>query len=196
MAADALDDINGGLLANVQDLIAEINKQLQSINKYESQITGMVDDAVTKVKDYLDKINRVAVRLINSTNQRFQPLLVASTSKGMKTLSGSKGYPTYLSADVTLYPSSQTMELFVPFARKHVAVTNVFKGNASAQKGNGECKAVLKAANTGNMNKVLDGTVQQIQMSNLQKGYIYEVAYSALDFHGKMATRKYYISVK
>lgn len=196
MAADALDDINGGLLANVQDLIAEINKQLQSINKYESQLTGMVDDATSKVKDFLDKINRAAVRIINSTNQRFQPFMVASTSKGMKTLSGSKGYPTYLSSDVTLYPSSQTMELFVPFARKHVAVTNVFKGNASAQKGNGECKAVLKAANTGDMNKVLDGTVQQIQMSNLQKGYIYEVAYSALDFHGKMATRKYYISVK
>lgn len=196
MAADALDDINGGLLANVQDLIAEINKQLQSINKYESQLTGMVDDATSRVKDFLDKINRAAVRIINSTNQRFQPFMVASTSKGMKTLSGSKGYPTYLSSDVTLYPSSQTMELFVPFARKHVAVTNVFKGNASAQKGNGECKAVLKAANTGDMNKVLDGTVQQIQMSNLQKGYVYEVAYSALDFHGKMATRKYYISVK
>ena len=28
-----------------------------------------------------------------------------------------------------------------------------------------------------------------------EKGYVYEVAYSALDFEGKMATRKYYITI-
>ena len=197
MAADALDDINGGLLANVQDLISEVNKTLKQINDYDGKITGMIDDYVGKIKDYLDKINRAGTKIINSTNQRFQPFMVASTGEGMKRLSGSKKYPTILSSDITLYPTSQTMELFVPLARKHVGVTNVFKGGKSAQGGDSDCKNMLNAANNAeNMNKVLDGTVRKVQMSGLQSGYVYEVAYSALDFHGKMSTRKYYITVK
>ena len=196
MAADALDDINGGLLANVQDLINEVNKTLKQINNYDDKITGTISDFTEKIKNYLDKINTAAVRIINSTNQRFQPFMVASTSKGMKRLSGSKHYPTVLTSDVTLYPTSQTMELFVPLARKHVAVTNVFKGTESAQKGNSDCVARLRAANTGQFNTVLDGNVRKLDISAFVPGYVYEVAYSALDFHGKMATRKYYITVQ
>ena len=75
-------------------------------------------------------------------------------------------------------------------------MTNVFKGSESAQDGNSDCLARLQAANTGKLNTVLDGTQRYIQMNGLQSGYVYEVAYSALDFYGKIATRKYYISVQ
>jgi hypothetical protein len=78
-----------------------------------------------------------------------------------------------------------------------VAITNVFKGNASAQDGDGECKSALEAANNAEgMNEVLDGNTRQIKVDGLQSGYTYEVAYSALDFHGKIATKKYYFTVK
>ena len=45
------------------------------------------------------------------------------------------------------------------------------------------------------MNTVLDGTVRELKLTGMKYGYVYEIAYSALDFHGKIATRKYYVTV-
>lgn len=184
-------------LDQVQDLINEANNIIKKINSYENNITGTVDDIVTRAKSYIDKINSVIVNLVNSTNERFQPFMVASTNKGMKFLSGSKNYPTRLTKDIKFFATSQTMELIVPMARKHVAVTNVFKGDASAQDGNSDCKSKLTAANSGEkMNVVLDGNERVIELNGLASGYVYEIAYSALDFQGKIATRKYYVTVE
>jgi uncharacterized protein YoxC len=195
-AASAIGSINDGLLKDVQDLIDEVNKTLKTINEYETTITGPVDDLLGQVKNFLDKINNVTVRFINSLNSRFQPFMMASTGKGIKRLSTTKSVTTKLTKDITLYPTSQTMEMVVPIARKHIGVTNVFKGTASAQGGDADCKAKLKAVNnSGQMNKVLDGTVRQLKMNNAEPGYIYEVAYSVLDFDGQIATRKYYIEI-
>jgi len=195
-AVDAIEGINEGLLKDVQDLIDEVNKTLKTINEYETTITGPVDDLLGQVKNFLDKINNATVKFINSLNSRFQPFMMASTSKGIKRLSTTKSVTTKLTKDITLYPTSQTMEMVVPIARKHIGVTNVFKGTASAQGGDTECKAKLKAVNnSGQMNKVLDGTVRQLKMNNAEPGYIYEVAYSVLDFDGQIATRKYYIEI-
>lgn len=194
-AQSAIGNVNT-MLGQLRDIVEEVNNLLQKVNSYEDKITGTVDNYIDKIRSYIDKINSKGVALINSLNSRFQPFMVVSTPKGLKRLSGSKSYPTVLSGDIYLHPVSQTMELFVPFARKHVAVTNVFKGEASAQGGDSDCKAKLQAVNEkGNFNKVLDGTVRQVRMSGLEKGYVYEVAYSALDFEGKMATRKYYITI-
>lgn len=194
-AQSAIGNVNT-MLGQLRDIVEEVNNLLQKVNSYEDKITGTVDNYIDKIRSYIDKINSKGVALINSLNSRFQPFMIVSTPKGLKRLSGSKSYPTVLSGDIYLHPVSQTMELFVPFARKHVAVTNVFKGEASAQGGDSDCKAKLQAVNeNGNFNKVLDGTVRQVRMSGLEKGYVYEVAYSALDFEGKMATRKYYITI-
>lgn len=185
------------MLDDIRDIVKEVNNVIKKINSYEDKITGTVDDIVTRAKSYIDKINSVIVNLVNSTNERFQPFMVASTDKGMKFLSGSKNYPTRLTKDIKFFATSQTMELIVPMARKHVAVTNVFKGDASAQDGNSDCKSKLTAANSGEkMNVVLDGNERVIELKGLASGYVYEIAYSALDFQGKIATRKYYVTVE
>ena len=195
-AQTALGGVND-MLADIRDIVKEVNKLVDKINNYEDKITGTIDDIVTRAKSYIDKINSVIVNLVNSTNERFQPFMVASTNKGMKFLSGSKNYPTKLTKDIKFFATSQTMELIVPMARKHVAVTNVFKGDASAQNGNSDCKSKLTAANSGEkMNVVLDGNERVIELKGLASGYVYEIAYSALDFQGKIATRKYYVTVE
>lgn len=195
-AQDALNDVNT-MLDDIRDIVKEVNNLIDKINSYENKITGTVDDIVTRAKSYIDKINSVIVNLVNSTNERFQPFMVASTNKGMKFLSGSKNYPTRLTKDIKFFATSQTMELIVPMARKHVAVTNVFKGDASAQDGNSDCKSKLTAANSGEkMNVVLDGNERVIELNGLASGYVYEIAFSALDFQGKIATRKYYVTVE
>ena len=194
-AQHAIGDVNK-MLNDLRDIVSEVNNALDKINSYEARIGNTIDEYIDRVRSYIDKINSKIVGFVNSTNSRFQPFMVAADSKGIKRLSGSKNYPTQLRSDISLYPTSQTMELIVPIARKHVAVTNVFKGSASAQGGNADCLARLKAANTGKLNTVLDGNVRQIALNGLKSGYVYEIAYSGLDFHGNIATRKYYVTVK
>ena len=194
-AQHAIGDVNK-MLNDLRDIVSEVNNALDKINSYEARIGNTIDEYIDRVRSYIDKINSKIVGFVNSTNSRFQPFMVAADSKGIKRLSGSKNYPTQLRSDISLYPTSQTMELIVPIARKHVAVTNVFKGDASAQGGNADCLARLKAANTGKLNTVLDGNVRQIALNGLKSGYVYEIAYSGLDFHGNIATRKYYVTVK
>lgn len=196
VAQDALNNINDGLLNDLRDIVSEVNNLLDKVNNYETTINNTIDNAIDRVRSYIDKINNRVVGLVNSTNSRFQPFMVAGDSKGLKRLSGSKNYPTELTSGISVYPTSQTMELLCPIARKHIAVTNVFKGDKSAQGGNADCLARLKAANTGKLNTVLDGNVRRIDLSGLKAGYVYEIAYSGLDFHGNIATRKYYVTVK
>ena len=114
-AQSALGDVNT-MLDDIRDIVKEVNKLIDKINSYENKITGTVDDIVTRAKSYIDKINSVIVNLVNSTNERFQPFMVASTNKGMKFLSGSKNYPTRLTKDIKFFATSQTMELIVPIA--------------------------------------------------------------------------------
>lgn len=194
---DAISSVND-MLEDIKDIINEVNNALDKINSYEDKIDGTIDSYVDRLQGYLDKINSVATRVINTTNNRFQPFMLASDSKGLKRLSGAKNYPTWLQKTGTyLYPTSQTLELFVPLARKHVAVTNVFTADLSksAQDGDADCIARLQAANAEKMNTVLDGTVRELKLTGMKYGYVYEIAYSALDFHGKIATRKYYVTV-
>ena len=194
-AQGALDNVNT-MLNDLRDIVSEVNNLLDKVNSYEEKIDNTIDNAIDRVRSYIDKINTKIVDFVNATNSRFQPFMVAADTKGIKTLSGSKNYPTLLTKEISLYPTSKTLELLVPIARKHVAVTNVFKGEASAQGGDADCLARLKDANTGKLNTVLDGNIRQIALSDLKKGYVYEIAYSGLDFHGNIATRKYYVSVK
>lgn len=198
LAQDALGDVNN-LLDDIRDIIKEANNVLDQINNYEGKINSTIDNIVDNyLMKYLNKVNSLVVNFVNATNRRFQPFMAASTSKGLKRVSVSKDYPTVLSSDVELYPTSKTMELFVPMARKHIAVTNVFKGSASAQGGNSDCMAKLRAANSADkFNEVLDGTVRHISANGtMVSGYTYEIAYSVLDFEGNMATHRYYIKIQ
>ena len=186
-------------ITTLDALVVELNNILDKINSYNGTINGWIDDYVDEyLRKYLDQINDDVTFFFNSINRRFGPFMVASNkNKGFKRLSESKSYPTELvKGDLAFHPTTKTMELIVPLARKHVAVTNVFKGSASAQGGDASCKAALKKANTGNLNKVLDGVVRKIEVTGMESGYVYEVAYSVLDFEGNISTQRYYVTIK
>ena len=185
---DMLDDLN--------NIVDDVNDMIAKINSYEAKIDTKIDNFMDKVASYIKKYNKKIVDFVNSTNSRLQPTLIASDGTGTKMLSMAKNYPTTLKAGtIGLVPTTWTIELAVPLAKKHVAVVNVFKGNKSAQGGDSDCKEELSRANTGdNMNTVFSGNVRRAYV-NLKSGYTYEIAYSALDFHGKIATRKYYVTV-
>lgn len=181
----------------LNDVFDELNIQLDQINNYggSAWVDGFIDEYLRK---YLDLINEDYCRFFNAINRRFGPFIVASNNgKGFKRLSLWKKYATKMKKeDLAFYPTTKNMELIVPIARKHVAVTNVFKGKANAQAGDADCKAKLQAANTGKLNTVVDGTVRKIDVTGMEPGYVYEVAYSILDFDGNISTVKSYITIE
>lgn len=206
-ADDAADEIN----KQVDKLIDQINDQIASVN---SQIQGQLDSNIAKVKNDLknnaakmfDKmngfVNQINKRLDN-LNAYLQPAAVYEAKDGcLYSLSTSKAFPTEFvgTGAIDILLTSCTGELIVPAFKKHFAVTNVFKGSKSAQGGDTDCKSVLDAANAGeDMNTVLDREEfngNAVVFTADQAGYVYEIAYSVLDYSGKISTRKYYVTVK
>lgn len=209
-------DLSGAiasLWANVDEAIGDVNDILDKLNnliddalqlrdliiRYEGKYTNAVENyfgVEGKLHGYLDKVNSVIVNFVNGINWQLGPFIVAEDTKGFKVMSSVKGATVMSKNNLRIYPTSKNLEILVPFARKHVAVTNVFKGSASAQGGDADCVAKLKAANTGDLNKVIDGTQRMIEVTGVESGYTYEFAYSVLDFNGNISTRKTYITIK
>ena len=188
-------------VSTIVDFLKDVNNVLGQVFDTKDKILDGIDTysgKLTKIlQDILSKANGLIVNNINAINSRLQPVMVYSSGEKSGLLSTSKVIPTEVSADVIFIPTTWTLELAAPTCKKHVAVTNVFKGSASAQGGDAACKQALQEANQSEtMNVRLNGDAHIVKTTGLKTGYIYEVAYSALDYHGKIAARKYYITVK
>lgn len=190
---EVLGDL-GGTLENLDALMAEVNAMIADIEGKVEIVEDYLNAAKDKVQNglnnYLDKLNRGMCKLVNSFNDVLQPTLLASTTDGFALLSSIKGVPTIIDkASAVLVPTSFTAEILAPASMKYVAVTNAYdaKGNVDV--------AAAKAANTGDLNTVLEGGVRTV-LFNGQSGYTYEITYSAADFYGMISTTKYYVKVK
>lgn len=181
-----MDDVNA--------LLDEFNK----LNDYAAKFEDLMDRGKNKLITYLDKLNNKVCSLINSANKALQPVLLVQTDGSFARLSQAVNYPSKINGtNFSLIATSYTAEAVAPAYKKLVGVTNVYSmdGAKNAQAGDANCKAALDAANSGNVAKVLEGDVQKIDFT-AKKGYIYEIVYTAVDFHGKVAAKKYYVTVK
>ncbi len=193
---DQVGDINK-MLDDIDNVIGDVNTQLDLIRTdYAVRADNAIDRYIATAKDYLESINDRFMKVFGNINNVFQPAMLAGND-AVSLLSQAKSYPTTIKGTTThLVPTTWNLELLVPVCKKHVAVTDVIKGSDSAKGGNADCKAKLQAANGSNeMNEVINGTERNIVLENLAAGYTYEIAYSALDFHGNIATERYYITV-
>ena len=190
-----LGDVNT-MLSQVKTIVADANDLISAANEKLADVDGYIDTIVNKLYSYIDKINDKLCNLINSVNSRIQPVMfVSNTSTGLKKASTAKGAPTIIgSAAANLIPTTFTAEVVAPAYKKHVAVTNVFAGNSkSAQGGDSNCLAALKYVNAqDNVNTVVDGLTRSIYVT-FKPGFVYEIAYSALDYSGKISIHKYYV---
>ena len=198
---EVIGDVNE-VLAHVRTLIDDALTLKRLIDKYESKYTNLVESYFGvdgKLHDYLDKINKVIVNFINGINYQLGPFMVTEDAKGFKVLSVDVNNPTTMSKDqLKLYLTSKNLELLCPYARKHVAVTNVYSSDLtkSVQAGTLSQSLLTNANSYGDINAVIDGTQRMVEVGNVQSGYIYEFAYSVLDFEGNISTRKSYIKIK
>jgi hypothetical protein len=90
------------------------------------------------------------------------------------------------STTLKLVPTTYNLELLGPAYAKFVAVTDVFNYDRTEADIN-----LAAAANGENMGKVIDA--EKTCTMNGQTGYIYEITYTAIDYFGKVAIKKYYV---
>ena len=206
------DDING-MLAGQQD---NINNIINTINSYLEQLGDLteiadkfahidqeIDDFVEYDKNliakYLDKIENKLVNVVNSANKALQPVMVVRTVGGVSFLSQTVYNPTVMSSgNVRFYPTSYTAEIVAPAYKKLVGVTNVYSMDRkkSAQGGDASCLSALRTANSkAGICEILDGDTLSVEF-NAERGYIYEIVYTAVDYSGMVAAKKFYVTVK
>lgn len=215
------DSIDVAIDQMVNGLIDEINNQVHDFaddveGQLNSQIQDVVDDAkaqvVNKFGGYIDKVNKVIGKInaaINRVNRfldnpnKFLQTTLAYEGKDKKfhLMSTTKTIPSVFtgSGAIMLYPTSYNAEIAAPAYKKFIAVTNVYKNgdmSVSAQGGNGACISALNAVNSQeNFNEVLEGGRYGVAFVPTT-GYTYEIFYAALDYHGMISQRKYYVTVK
>lgn len=184
----------GGTLDDLDSILDDVNDMLSSFNGKIEDVENKVNDALVKVEnklnEYLDKINNKLCSLLNSINSKLQPTMLVSTTDGFAQLSSIKAAPSQINAaSAVLVPTSYTGEILAPAMKKFVSVTAAFDSHGNS------VESVARAANTGDLNTVLDGQTRAINF-NGQSGYTYEITYSAVDFSGYISNTKYYIQVK
>ena len=201
---DAVDDLWSQVakqIGGVNNMIDGLDKIMDDVNDLIDQVNDALDDsngyvakAADRVKSYIDRLNTKMASVLNTANQRIQPVLLMENGGAIKRVSRSKGVPSYLkSGTVAFLPTTYTAEIVTPAFKKHIAVINVLKNGKSAQGGDADCKAKLDAVNAQDkMNTVLDGDKCTV-VATFQPGYLYVIAYSALDYSGKISMRKYYV---
>lgn len=207
---EAMDNAMGGIQGDLNDFVASLNEQIGQLNDLIDQLNQIndigttVDDIEDQLLDYLNRANNVAIKFINNANELLQPMMLAQTGESFVVLSSSKDAPTLFNAatysdGLNLYATSYTTEILAPAYKKLVGVTNVFKGNASAQGGNSDCwnalQTVKDASTSCGMYQILEGDRANVQLKGMQEGYVYEIAYTAVDYSGKVVVKKLYVKL-
>lgn len=184
-------------LEQLKAIVNDVNKMLDLWGHYEDKADAIVDSYKDWVMNFVNHYNNKFVNFTNNINLRLQPIMFATDASGAKWLSESEVYPTVLGQNIDLIATTWSLELLAPLAKKHVGITNVINGDKSAKDDDATCLAELKRVNgLEKLNEVLPGDIMRLTATDLKSGYVYEIAYSGLDFHGKIATRKYYIRIK
>ena len=199
---DVIADLNDDVIAKLNDQLEQINSlidQLKQINDLGQSVT----DIENAIYDYLYKGQDIALKFINNANKLLQPVMLVKTSDSFLIPSTSVSAPTKFNAagaaaGISLYPTSYTAEILAPAYMKLVGVTNVYKNGKSAQGGDADCEAVLKAVNSaseGFASAKYGFELKDAKLMGAKAGYTYEVVYTAVDYSGKVVVKKYYIEL-
>lgn len=188
---DIIDQVNDQWIS-AQDQLRDMLNEIQKLNTLNDQINDAIldakDDLKSQLNGYITKIyNKLNSIFSKTPNRALQPILIAKDGTKISMLSKSKKNPTKVSGtSLELVPTSYTLELLAPAFKKFVAVTDVWDAA-----GNPAAASIGKAANGNNMLKVIDG--DKTCTIKGQAGYTYEIAYSAIDYHGKVVIKRFYV---
>ena len=206
---EALGSAAGDVSAYIKDVVDQLNEQVAQINDIIDQLRDIneignkLDEVEDKIYDYLSKGENLLLKLVNNANELLQPMMLAKTADSYVVLSRSASAPTKFSASsmtsdgIILRPTTYSAEVLAPAFKKFVGVANVYKNGKSAQGGDADCLAALKAVNNSSSDlcKVQDGEWNKAQLKGAKAGYVYEIVYTAADFSGKIVVKRFYIEL-
>lgn len=206
---DALGSAAGDVSDYIKDVVDQLNEQVAQINDIIDQLRDIneignkLDEIEDKIYDYLSKGENLLLKLVNNANELLQPMMLAKTADSYVVLSRSASAPTkFRAASMTtdgliLRPTTYSAEVLAPAFKKFVGVANVYKNGKSAQGGDADCLAALKAVNNASSDlcKVQDGEWNKAQLKGAKAGYVYEIVYTAADFSGKIVVKRFYIEL-
>jgi len=184
------------LMQYLEGYLGKVNDMIVAVDQLDDTIGDKVDALSDKVISYLDKVNDLLLPYM-CPNDWLQPILLGSANGFVRFTTSTHENPQLInSTELTLIPTTRTVELLSPAFKKWIAVTDVFQGTKSAKGGNGACVAARTKANSASqINEVIDGDVRVVKLS-LEKNYTYEIVYQALDYTGRVAAKRYYVRVK
>lgn len=208
---EALGSAAGDVSAYIKDVVDQLNEQVAQINDIIDQLRDIneignkLDEVEDKIYDYLSKGENLLLKFVNNANNLLQPMMLAKTADSYVVLSRSASAPTKFSASsmtsdgIILRPTSYSAEVLAPAFKKFVGVANVYKDGKSAQGGDANCQAALKAANSSSEGFCTvqegDWNKAQFKVSSQYKGYVYEIVYTAADYSGKIVVKRFYIEL-
>ena len=190
-------DFNAALESNFNNANASINKRLDDI---AAAINSYVDNA----NSWINRVNN----LIDRLGDAVQPVLLWSDGKNAGELGGfvsanyAVGTAVKAGKEIALVPTSYSLELFAPAYKKSLLVTNAYKGGFSAQSAAGEASGLVDAVKTFSEQfkdyAVFEGNAFApiaVKADSKFAGITFEIAYTAMDYEGKIAGRKFYLTV-
>ena len=194
-------DINYKLVKQLNDAIADINKQLADFAAQAEDITDVLDRIQNNSKlryaqKLVDLYNRVIEKVNNflyDPNLHLQVLMAYKANDGIHHTSNDAKMPTKVkgSGYVTLYTTSFTGDMVVPSYKKFVAITKATKNGEAVS--TETLKSLNKEAGT-QFNTVLSGTNQEVFLkASALSGYTVEISYLSVDYHGNCSMRTYYM---
>jgi hypothetical protein len=194
-----------------EELFGQFNTAFANFNTAAGGINTKIDEVAASVNSYIDRanswINRINSVLDNLGNA-VQPVLIWSDGTNAGELGGfvsanyAVGTVVPKNGQLALIPTSYSLELFAPAYKKSLIVTNAYKGGLSAQSGKDQDLVDAVVALNNDIHTqgfdVFSGNSLTNQYKFNAKGYdgiTFEIAYTAVDYEGKIAGRKFYLTV-
>ncbi len=163
---------------DIDKLIVEVQNYITKVNNAWTEITTGSSSAI--VDKALESLVNKTISLVERLSKAANPAVFVVDGNKVKRLSTIEADPTILeSAEVELLPTSNTLELIVPFYKKYIKADGA--------------SIVLDGADVNG--EVFDGTVMKVNM-NVASSKVVKLVYEVVDYAGKPAQREYYVKVK
>lgn len=192
---ELVDEINKryGEESDVNKKLADLFNEIEETNNFQTYIDDAKDGVYKNIESYINKIEKTMLKVMNNAHRSLYITMFGQQENKLALLSNDLVNPTKAEAgELTLIPTTYTLQYFAPIYKKFVAVTNVYDAKTKAELNLGEAKALAAAANGGeNMLKVVDG-LKNCTFEG-ETGKIYELTYTAVDFLGVVMIKKFYV---
>jgi hypothetical protein len=190
-----VDEINQrwGAGSDVDKKLADLFNEIEETNNFQTYIDDAKDNLYKNIAGYINKVENIILKFVNNAHRSLYITLIGQQDGKMAMLSDNLVNPSKANAgELTLVPTTWSLQYFAPIYKKFVAVTNVYDANTKAELDLGEAQSLAAAANGGeNMLKVVDG-LKNCTFEG-ESGKIYEITYTAVDFLGVVMIKKFYV---